>query len=288
MKASAQALGHLPLFSDLEESDIETLLGVFAREEMKEGATLFEAGATAESLYFLMSGTVSLRRDDEEVLLAHSPAPLGELGALTGEDRSLSAVANSDIVVLRAPTTALRNLFEENGALGYQFQTNLLRIAARKIARDRKRLGQMRQNIVSTQKAMKTMRDELLQSEDNPLHAILFEEVDALIEQNRRIHYLVEPSLLVPTAIQLEGGDVRRVTAISNEWVHFVDPPAGLEEGKDTMAILLLDGQPLPITGTVERISPTEGTIFLDELVAPLLEQLTKHLTSAQMLDVVL
>jgi CRP-like cAMP-binding protein len=288
MKASALALADLPLFSDLDEGDVETLLSVFERQEMKKGETLFKAGAPAEALYLLMSGTVSLRRDGEEVLLAQSPVPLGELGALTGEDRNLSAVANSDIVVLMAPTTALQNLFETNGRLGYQFQTNLLRVAARKIARDRKRLAEMRQNIVSTQKAMKTMRDALLQSEDTPLHALFYEEVDALIEQNRRIHYLVEPSLLVPTAIQLESGEVRRVKAISSEWVHFADPPKTLEKGKDTIAILLLDGEPLPVTGNVERLSPEEGTIFLDELVTPLLEQLTKHLTRAQMLDVVL
>jgi hypothetical protein len=135
---------------------------------------------------------------------------------------------------------------------------------------------------------MKAMRDALLESEDNPLHAILYEELDALIEQNRRIHYMVEPSLLVPTAIQLPGGEVRRVKAISSEWVHFEGPPGDLKEGTETLAILLLDGEPLPVSGKVERISEAEGTLFLDELVAPLLDKLTKHLTRAQMLDVVL
>ncbi len=288
MKESVRDLRDLPLFSNLAESDIEALLGVFTRKEMKSGETLFEAGARADSLYLLMSGTVSLRRDGEEVLLARSPTPLGELGALTGEDRNLSGVANSDIVVLAAPTTALQSLFEKSGTLGYHFQVNLLRIAARKIARDRRRLLEMRQNIVSTQKAMKTMRDALLQSEDSPLHALFYEELDALIEQNRRIHYMVEPSLLVPTAIQLPGGEVRRVKAISNEWVHFVNPPPGLKEGTDTLALLLLDGEPLPVSGRVESVTEEEGTIFLDELVAPLLEKLTAHLTRAQMLDVVL
>src|SRR5690606_31432540 len=161
----------------------------------------------------------------------------------------------------------------KNGALGYQFQVNLLRVAARKIARDRKRLAQMRENIVNTQKAMKAMREALLASEDSPLHAIFYEELDALIEQNRRIHYMVEPSLLVPTAIQLPGGEVRRVNAISNEWVHFADPPQDLKEGAEALAILLLDGEPLPVSGKIERITQEEGTIFLDELVAPLLEK---------------
>jgi CRP-like cAMP-binding protein len=288
MPTSPSALSALPLFSHLAEADIQTLLSVFVEKKLKKGETLFEAGAFSDSLYFLMSGTVSLRRDGEEVLLAQSPAPLGELGALTGEDRNLSAIADSDVVVLAAPTTALQTLFEKNGALGYQFQVNLLRVAARKIARDRKRLSQMRENIVNTQKAMKAMREALLASEDSPLHAIFYEELDALIEQNRRIHYMVEPSLLVPTAIQLPGGEVRRVKAISNEWVHFADPPEGVQEGTEILAILLLDGEPLPVSGKVERITQEEGTIFLDELVAPLLEKLTRHLTRAQMLDVVL
>jgi CRP/FNR family cyclic AMP-dependent transcriptional regulator len=288
MRESAQSLAGLPLFSDLNEADIETLLGQFERRTLKKGATLFAAGVAADTVYFLMEGSVSLRRDGEEVLVAQSPAPLGELSALTGEDRNLTAVADSDVVVLAASTESLKALFENNGALAYQFQTNLLRLAARKIARDRRRLLEMRENIVNTQKAMKTMREALLEAEDNPLHASLYEELDALIEHNRRIHYRVEPSLLVPTGIQLSDGDVRRVRALSNEWVHFSGSAGKLKEGDEITAILLLDGEPLPVSGTVDRIGKEEVTLFLDEVVEPLLEKLTKHLTRAQMLDVVL
>lgn len=288
MQEFAPALADLPLFSDFSATDIESFLKPFERRELKEGTTLFAAGAAADTLYFLMKGSVSLRRDGEEVLVAQSPTPLGELSALTGEDRNLTAVAASDVVVLAAPTSALKSLFEANGALGYQFQTNLLRLAVRKIGRDRRRLTEMRQNIVGTQKAMKAMRDDLLQSEDNALHANLYEELDALIENNRRIHYRVEPSLLVPTGLQLDTGEVRRVTALSNEWVHIVDPPESLKVGAETVGILLLDGEPLPVSGTVDRVNQKEASIFLDELVAPLLERLTRHLTRAQMLDLVL
>jgi CRP-like cAMP-binding protein len=288
MRESARSLAGLPLFSDLDEADIETLLGCFERRELSKGTTLFSAGVAADAIYFLMEGSVALLRDEEEVLVAESPTALGELSALTGEDRSLTAVAASDIVLLAAPTTALRTLFESNGALGYHFQTNLLRLAARKIARDRRRLLEMRQNIVATQKDLKAMRETLLQSEDNALHAILYDELDARIENNRRIHYLVEPSLLVPTSLQVQSGEVRRVTALSNEWIHVANPPQSVKAGTETTAILLLDGEPLPVSGKVESVTTEEAVIFLDELVPPLLEKLTRHLTRAQMLDVVL
>jgi len=288
MQSSVQSLAGLPLFSGLSEADFETFLQLFEQRELTKGTTLFKAGVAAEFMYFLMKGSVSLQRGTEEVLVAQSPAPLGELAAMTGEDRNLTAIAASEIVVLAASASDVQKLFEANGVLGHLLHANMLRLTARKIARDRRRLVELQQNIIGTQKAMKAMRAALLESEDNPLHASLYEQLDALIEQNKRIHYLVEPSLLVPTGVQLDTGEVRRVTALSNEWVYFSDPPASVKAGAETSVVLLLDGEPLPVSGTVDRVKEGEASIFLDEMVAPILERLTRHLTRAQILDVVL
>src|SRR5690606_30398692 len=100
MQSSVQSLAGLPLFSGLSEADFETFLQLFEQRELTKGTTLFKAGVAAEFMYFLMKGSVSLQRGTEEVLVAQSPAPLGELAAMTGEDRNLTAIAASEIVVL--------------------------------------------------------------------------------------------------------------------------------------------------------------------------------------------
>jgi CRP-like cAMP-binding protein len=278
----------LPLFRELDDTQLGLLLSVFSLRKLAPGEVLFEAGTPAREALILVAGRVSVKSGSEEVLLAHSPTLLGELAAFTGEVRQLTAVAAEPVEVLAAPVDALQRLLEENGRLGFTLQRNLLRIAVRKIGRDRRRLVEMRQNIIGTQKAMKVMRDALLESEDNPLHASLFEELDALIENNRRIHYLVEPSRLVPTHVRLQSGEVRRVTAISNEWLYFERPPAEVVEGEELPATLVLDAEELPVSGQVTRVTAEEASVYLDELIEPYLVELTRHLTRAQLLDVVL
>ncbi len=282
------SLTGLPLFSDLSEDELRTLLSAFETRTLEKGEILFEAGNEPKAVFILVAGSVSVRSDDEEVLVAASPTPIGELSAMTGEDRSLTAVAAERCEVLAAPVGELQKFLESQGAIGYRFQRALLRLAARKIARDRERSRQMRQNIISTQKTMKAMRDALLESEDNPLHATLFEQLDALIENNRRVHYLVRPSRLVPTSIRLDGGVERRVTALSEEWLYFEREEGDPDPQEEIRALLVLDGDEIPISGTVEQTRSGETVVYLDELVPDSQKRLALHLTRAQLLDVVL
>ena len=230
-----------------------------------------------------------MRDEDGERFLVRATATVGELSVFTEEERRLSAVVVEPSVVLFLPRADLQKLLEQNGALAFGLMRGLLRLTGRKIGRDQRRLREMRENIVSTQKAMKRMQDFLLEGEDNPLHAALFEELDALVEQNKRWHYLVEPSRLVPTEVRLDGGSTLRVGAISNEWLHFEKPAnVTLTAGQDFSCVLLLDGAELPVSGTIERVSESEVVVFLDELIPEYDRKLADHLSRAQMLDIVL
>lgn len=288
MDQNILSLTRLPLFSDFSESELRMLLSAFHPRTFEAGEVLFEAGSEPEFVFLLMAGSVSVRNDDEEVLVAASPTPIGELSAMTGEDRSLTAIAAERCEVLAAPVRELQTFLENQGAIGYRFQRALLRLAARKIGRDRERSRQMRKNIINTQKAMKAMRDALLESEDNLLHAALFEQLDALIENNRRVHYLVRPSRLVPTSVRLDGGAERRVTALSEEWMYFAREADDPEPKKEFQALLVLDGKEIPVSGTVDETRSGEVVVYLDELVPDYQKQLALHLTRGQLLDVVL
>lgn len=283
-----QSLSQLPLFADLSSGEIDRLLSVFEKRKLERGAVLFQAGESPEAVFLLVEGSISVRGVDEEVLVARPPATIGELSAVTGEDRSLTAVAATDAVVLAAPVDRLQSFLEKEGAIGFRLQRTLVRLAARKIGRDRGRLREMKDNIVSTQKAMKAMRDSLLQSEDDPLHEALYEQLDALIEHNRRVHYLVEPSRLVPTSVRLDAVGERRVTAISEEWLYFERAAGDPELQGEVRGLLLLDGTEVPMSGNVERCNEAEVCVFLDELVPDFKQRLEAHLTRAQLLDVVL
>jgi CRP-like cAMP-binding protein len=279
----------IPLFTDLDDAQIETLVAATQRRKLPAGHVLFEKGSVADCWFLLAEGAISVRDDDGERFLVRAVTTVGELSVFTEEERRLSAVVVEPSVVLFLPREDLKRLLEQNGSLAFGLMRGLLRLTGRKIGRDQRRLREMRGNIVSTQKAMKRMQEFLLDGEDNPLHAALFEELDALVEQNKRWHYLVEPSRLVPTFVRLDSGEKLRVSAISNEWLHFEKPKgAALNAGQDFSCVLLLDDAELPISGTVERVSDSEVDVFLDELIPAYDRQLSDHLARAHMLDVVL
>lgn len=288
MTDSLEALSQLPLFSGFSDEEIQSFVDMSERKTVPKGEVLFEAGSQPQAVYLLVRGSVTVTNAEEEVLLATSPSFIGELSAMTGEDRNLSAAAAEESEVLAASIDALWSFLQKNPSFALRFQRNLLELSARKIGRDRARLKQMKENIVNTQHAMKAMREALLEGEDNPLHALLFEQLDALIEHNRRIHYLVQPSRLVRTEIRLDGGTTHRVMALSNEWVFFEEPPSNLVLNSEIRAVLLLEGQELLISGTVDRVDENEAGIFLDALVEVYEESFNRHLTKAQLLDVVL
>ena len=279
----------VPLFTDLDDAQLEVLIGATQRRKLPAGHVLFEKGAIADCWFLLVEGAISVRDEDGERFLIRATATVGELSVFTEEERRLTAVVVEPSVVLFLPRADLQQLLEKNGAIAFGLMRGLLRLTGRKIGRDQRRLREMRENIVSTQKAMKRMQDFLLEGEDNPLHAALFEELDALVEQNKRWHYLVEPSRLVPTSIRLDDGTTARVIALSNEWLHFEKPnTVEIAAAKDFSCVLVLDGAELPLSGTVERVTDTEVVVFLDELIPEYDRKLSDHLARAQMLDVVL
>jgi CRP-like cAMP-binding protein len=287
MQTFVEQLAELPLFSDLSANQLHRLLEVFEEHRVASGEVLFEAGSAPSTVWLLVKGSLSVRDTSGEVLQISPPAQVGELSALTGEDRNLSAVAATPCALLGAPVATFQRFLEANGAIAFVVHRNLLRVAARKLGRDRRRLTEMRDNIKGTQRAMKIMRDALLESEDTPLHAALFEQLDALVEQNRKIHYLVEPSRMVPTDFRLDGA-MRPVRALSREWLYFASPPPDLQPGAEVSGELILDGVEIAVSGRVERVSRTEASVYLDNLIPDYDATLVRHLSRAQLLDVVL
>lgn len=279
----------LPAFADLSEAQLSKLSALFEQQVFEPGQTVFEAGSPPGFLRILVAGSLSIQSDAGEVFEVRAEAAIGELSALTGEARNMRAVAADRATVLAAPVDKLEHFLRGEGEIGFVLQRNLLRLASRKIGRDRRRLLEMKGNIINTQHAMKRMREALLEGEgDNPLHAALFEELDALIEQNRKVHYLVEPSRLVPTHVRHADGSRGAVTAFSVEWLYFARPSIEYKVGQEISLVLDLDGDEVPVSGVVERSDEKEVAVYLDNMIPAYEGKLKDHSARAQLLDVVL
>lgn len=278
----------VPLFQGMDESGLQGLGEVFERYDSVEGEVLFSAGERAEFVYLLVEGSVAVKEDGKTHIELQPVSVIGELGAMTGLSRRVTAETLEPSVLLRATGRDLMNYFTQNSQVAVAFYQNLLSMTADKVRRDERRIDDMRRNIIATQKQLKRLRNLILESPDTVVSQPAHDMLEELINQNRRANYTVEPPSALPASVRLPNGRVFEVLSMSRQ--ELVVPREAAAAGDDNWhGVLVLAGVELPISGEAER-GEDEGTsrIELDLLIDEYSETLEDYLTQAQLLDIVL
>ena len=285
MGPSATELRTIPLFHGFGDEELGKLSNLFARITVDPQKPLFDVGEQATELYLLTAGEVVLDRPGDDLFRLAPPALIGELGALTGLPRSTRAnvAAGSTVWGLRAKT--IQEFFASNQELGVRFLVNLLGVVADKVHRDQTRMGDMRQNLITTQKELKRLRELVLDAAETPISAPVHDTLDKLITHNRRVNYRVEPPPALPVQLRLDGG-TGKVVDISRSHVTVVPPTAPAKPGSWLSGVLSLAGTEIPISGKIHRVHNGNVTIELDLLIDEFAATLEGYLTRAQLLDV--
>ena len=132
MSNTTETLRTIPLFRNITDEHLEDLVKAFTIEKHVAGATLFKQGERADFLYVLIDGSVELIESDATRFALQAPAPIGELGAITGRIRRMTAEVSSAATVWKISRDALMQFFEENGDVAFPIFFNLLEIMADK------------------------------------------------------------------------------------------------------------------------------------------------------------
>lgn len=284
----------IPLFHGITDDHLAELLSAFEHQKLPAGEVLFEAGSDPTHLLLLVSGEVALKEATtngaaepgaEPRFRIRPIAPMGELGAVTGLKRNTTAVTTEASEVLRIGVGALRQFFESHGDVAFPFYHNLLNIVADKVRRDSRRVEEMRHNLIRTQKAMKRMLELVLESDETPLSKTLCETLEDLIEHNRRVHYLVEPTSTLTSWIRLDAGATVPVREISDSLLRIAETP--VRAGSEWSGVLITPGAEVPVSGKVESSDASGALIKLDLLIDQYATVLRDYLTRVQMLDFV-
>jgi len=283
---SAKDLRSIPLFQGLQDAHLDKLVAIFERQQLPAGEVLFRAGDAPKHLLLLVSGEVTLSHEGEPRFRLVPFAPIGELGALSGLERNTTATTSAESEVWRVPVPALMKFFAENGDVAFPFLKSLLDIVADKVRRDELRLEDMRKNLVRTQKAMKALRDEVLEMHETPVSKAVVDRLDDLIETNRRGHYRVAPRHALATKVRLDDGRIVPVSEMS-DGVLCVEGPLPAKMGDSFSAVLVLPARELPISGKVTHQDGEGATVHLDLFIPEYANALSEHLTRVQMLDFV-
>lgn len=278
-----EQLRSIPLFRSLSDQQLASAAKLFKHVSHQEGDVLFEMGSVAEHFYLLVDGEMTLELPNDAHQL-RGPAVIGELGALIGLERNSKAIVGPDAVLFSVSGKELRGLIKENPDFGIEFQLALLEVTADKINRDQRRLIDMRTNLIRTQKAMKKMRDFLLESQDTEISEPIHEMLDGQIKLNRRVNYRVKPPAKLEASAQIESNDYR-VVEISRTHISFKSDTSTFSEKDRLSGVLNLSGLDIPFSGIVLRSIKGKTDIELDLLIDEYATLLEGYLTRVQMLD---
>ncbi len=288
MPISPTDLRTIPLFQDITDEHLRDLIGAMERAELKEGEVLFTAGDKPMHFILLTAGEVSLREEGETRFRLRPVAPIGELGALTGLRRNTTAIATQPAEILRVATPKLMDFFESHGDVAFPFYHNLLRVVADKIRRDMRRMTEMRANIIRTQKAMKRLREIVLDAEDTVVSKPVFDTLEDLIEHNKRWNYMAEPAHTLKAVVRLDDGKLVAVREISTSLLKLARNPDWRPAPKSFFSgVLVIASGELPISGTVDLSDDECILIQLDMQISSYHTALEEFLTRVQMLDYV-
>ena len=287
MGPSATELRTIPLFQHFTDGELAEVGALFQRVEARPGVPLFDVDEPATTFYLLTAGEVVLDRPGDDLFKLHPPALIGELGALTNLPRSTRATISPGSTVWQLSASRLQQFFSVNQELGVRFLANLLSTVADKVHRDQRRMGDMRQNLVRTQKELKRMRQLVLDTVETPLSAPVHDALDRLITHNRRVNYRVEPPSELAAHVRLDGGALA-VLDISRTHVTVAAPPLSTPAavGSWLSGVLHLAGTELLISGRVHRAGADRLTIELDLLIDEFAAVLEGYLTRVQLLDI--
>lgn len=286
MDSKTASLARMPLFKGITDEHMAQLAEVFEKRELPAHTTLFTARSKPEHLYILVSGEVALEDAEGRRYRIRPPAPLGELGTLTGLPRSTTAVTAAPSEVWRVGRDALMDFFERHGDIAFPVYHNLLGLVADKIRRDDRRIREMRDNIVRTQKAMKRLRELVLAAPESEVSQEIHDTLDGLIDRNRRANYVVEPPAALPAVVRSEEVGEVPVREICRSWIE-LPRRRGLSPGEHWSGVLVLPEAEIPVSGKVREAGPDRVRVELDLMLDEYAAALEDYLTRAQMLSLV-
>jgi small-conductance mechanosensitive channel/CRP-like cAMP-binding protein len=113
----AEMLRRVDLFKVLREDERASLRKEMVPKRFAKGEPIIEQGEPGKTFYLVGSGSLSVRANGVEVSRLTRGNYFGEMSLLTGEPRSATVVALTDVVLLELDRPVFARLFEEHPEL---------------------------------------------------------------------------------------------------------------------------------------------------------------------------
>ncbi len=107
-------LQNVDIFSQTKTEDLARIAAITEEMTFERDATIFEEQERGASLYFIISGEVSLRKAEREVNRVYSQGNFGDLSFLDNKPREFSAIAIKSTHVLKIDSDEFYDLIEDH------------------------------------------------------------------------------------------------------------------------------------------------------------------------------
>lgn len=131
-ESAIDLLRRVPLFSELDEEELERFSQVAVPRKFPAGARVFHEGDASDACYIVRSGRFRITREHPDgraiTLATFGPGEIfGELAMLDGKARSASVEALEDGELLALPARDVRTLLNTHAGITFKFLEALVR-----------------------------------------------------------------------------------------------------------------------------------------------------------------
>jgi CRP-like cAMP-binding protein len=128
----------IPVFGGLCENELKLLSDASVRLEKKTGEVIFKEGDPGSSMLVILDGKVKITKKITEgvectLLTLQRGGVFGELSVISGELRTASAVAVTDVIMLSLERAMFKKMAEDNPELGRKLTLNLLQVVSSRL-----------------------------------------------------------------------------------------------------------------------------------------------------------
>jgi CRP/FNR family cyclic AMP-dependent transcriptional regulator len=134
----AALLKTVPLFKDLDDSELAAVAEVCREERFVSAEYIFREGESGNRLYLITEGEVRISRDvpgsGEEALAVLKPgAVFGEMAVFDRSERSTHAISNGGTVALTIARADFEMLLDFNRELAYKVLWSVTRLLSARL-----------------------------------------------------------------------------------------------------------------------------------------------------------
>jgi CRP/FNR family transcriptional regulator, cyclic AMP receptor protein len=128
----------VPLFRDLDETELAAVAELCREERFRSGEYIFHEGDSGNRLYLITKGEVRISRDvpgsGEEALAVLKPgAVFGEMAVFDRSERCTHAISNGGTLALTISRTDFEMLLDFNRELAYKVLWSVTRLLSARL-----------------------------------------------------------------------------------------------------------------------------------------------------------